>query len=88
MSAAPFQFTTELLTKLVPFTVSVNPGPPAVVKLGESEVSVGTRLSIVNGCDVSEVPPPGAGFDTVTGIVPPLVRSLLGTAAVKTVALV
>ena len=38
---APFQRTTEPLTKLLPFTVSVKAGPPAAALLGESEVNVG-----------------------------------------------
>ena len=38
---APFQRTTEPLTKLLPFTVSVGAGPPAAALLGEREVNVG-----------------------------------------------
>ena len=38
---APFQRTTEPLTKLLPVVVSVKPGPPAVGLLGDSAVRVG-----------------------------------------------
>ena len=86
--ATPFQFTTEVLTKFVPFTVNVKPAPPTVAELGERDVSVGTPLSIMNVCGVGDMPPPGAGLNTVTGTVPPVTRSLLGTVAVKTVGLV
>ena len=37
---APFQRTIAPDTKPVPFTVSVNAGPPAAVLLGESDVNV------------------------------------------------
>ena len=41
---APFQSTTELLTKLLPFTVSVKACPPAAALLGErGGVNVGDR---------------------------------------------
>jgi len=62
---APFHFTRLPATKLVPVTVTVKPGPPAVALLGESEVAVGTGLLTVKFCD-REVPPPGAGLNTVT----------------------
>ena len=38
----PFHCTTELLTKPVPLTVSVNAGPPGVAEGGLSPVMVGT----------------------------------------------
>jgi hypothetical protein len=41
----PFHLTTEPLTKLVPFTVRVNPAPPAVADVGLRLVVVGTGLS-------------------------------------------
>ena len=41
----PFQLTVEVETKLVPFTVNVNPPLPAVVELGLIEVVVGTGLA-------------------------------------------
>src|SRR5947207_2348522 len=42
--AAPFQRTTDPLTKFVPFTVSVKGAAPEVAVLGESDPSVGTGL--------------------------------------------
>lgn len=42
--AAPAKFTVEVFTKFVPFTVSVNAGPPAAALVGESVVIVGTGL--------------------------------------------
>jgi hypothetical protein len=37
----PFQTATELLLKLPPFTVKVNPTPPAAALLGEIELTEG-----------------------------------------------
>jgi hypothetical protein len=37
----PFHVTTELLLKLLPFTVRTKPSPPAVAVLGESELTEG-----------------------------------------------
>jgi hypothetical protein len=47
VSAVPLQFTVEPETKLVPFTVSVNPAPPAVAQVGLSELMVGTALMVI-----------------------------------------
>src|SRR6266850_7703923 len=41
---APFQRTTEPLTKFVPLTVRVNAGPPAVADIGFRLVVVGVGL--------------------------------------------
>src|SRR5205809_972490 len=46
VSAAPFQFTVEPETKFLPFTVSVNCGPPAPMQVGLIEETVGV-LAIV-----------------------------------------
>jgi len=43
----PFHFTTDVETKFVPLTVSVNCGSPAVFEVGEIDVVVGTGLLIV-----------------------------------------
>jgi xanthosine utilization system XapX-like protein len=47
VSAVPFQFTVEPETKLVPLTVKVNPGPPAVAQVGLSELIVGLALIVI-----------------------------------------
>ena len=48
VSTVPFQFTVEPETKLLPFTVSVNPvGLPAVAQVGLSELIVGTALIVI-----------------------------------------
>jgi hypothetical protein len=51
-SVEPLKFTTEVGTKFVPFTVSVNPGLPAVVEVGLIEVVVGAgfvRVTVIAG---------------------------------------
>ena len=75
MRSAPFHRTTDELMKFVPVAVSVNAAPPAAALLGESELSVGTGLLIVNVCAL-EAPPPGVGLKTVTGAVPGVAMSL------------
>jgi hypothetical protein len=45
--APPLNFTTDVDTNPVPFTVNVNAAPPAVALVGESEVSVGDGLLMV-----------------------------------------
>ena len=54
---APFQFTVEVETNLVPFTVKVNCALPAVVEVGQIEVMVGTGLLIVRVSVALPVPP-------------------------------
>jgi hypothetical protein len=61
----PPKLTVEVETKLVPFTVRVNCGPPAVAQVGLSELMVGTGLLIVN-VTAFDVPPAGVGLTTVT----------------------
>jgi hypothetical protein len=78
----PFQFTVEPETKAVPFTVSVNPAPPAVAEVGLRPVVVRTALLIVKVWAL-EVPPPGAGFATVTEAVPAVAMSAAVIAAVN-----
>ena len=46
-SGVPFQFTVEVETKFVPFTVNVNCAPPAVVQVGLSELIVGRALIVI-----------------------------------------
>ena len=73
-------FTTEVDTKPDPLTVSVKPAPPAVALAGDSEVSAGTGLVIAKAW-AFEVPPPGAGFVTVTFTLPAAAISAAGTVA-------
>jgi hypothetical protein len=84
--AEPFQLTVEVETKLVPFTVKVNEPLPAVVEVGLIEVMVGTGLLMLK-VTAFDVPPPGAGFTTVTDAVPALAIRAAGTVAVSCVAL-
>lgn len=87
--ALPLNFTTELLTKLEPLTVSVNAADPAAMVEGCSVVIAGTGLlaAVMVNVTAFDVPPPGAGFVTVTAGVPLLVTSLAGIAAVSCVEL-
>jgi len=66
----------------VPFTVSVKPELPAAIETGEMEVVVGTGFRTVKVC-AFEVPPPGAGFTTVTEFVPAFAMSVLVIVAVS-----
>jgi hypothetical protein len=81
VSANPFHFTTEVVMKPEPFTVSVKAGPPAVALAGEREVTVGVGFLIVNVSGF-DAPPPGPGFVTITGTVPAVARSVAGIWAV------
>jgi hypothetical protein len=47
VSAVAFQFTVEVETKFVPFTVNVNPGPPAAAQVGLMEPIVGLALMVI-----------------------------------------
>jgi hypothetical protein len=46
-SGVPFQFTVEVETKFVPFTVNVNCASPAVAQVGLSELIVGRALIVI-----------------------------------------
>jgi len=63
----PFQFTLELLTKLVPVTISENAIPPAAPEDGFKPEIAGTGLSGASMKNVRlfDVPPPGVGVNTV-----------------------
>jgi hypothetical protein len=51
VSGEPFQFTVEVETKFVPFTVNVNCGPPGVTQVGSIELIVGLApMVITNVC--------------------------------------
>jgi hypothetical protein len=62
---ALFHCTTAVFRKLLPFTVNVNAGPPAIAEFGTSDVSAATGV-VISNISVLDVPPPGAGFTTVT----------------------
>jgi len=80
----PLNRTIELELKFVPLTVSVNPDAPANLLAGEMSVVVGTGLFTVKVC-VLELPPPGAGFTTLTKKIPATARSEVAMAAVTCV---
>jgi len=87
----PFQFTTWPFTKLAPVTVKVNPtglqyGVEAIcVVEAESAVMVGARIGKeIAGLDM---PPPGAGVNTVTCAVPADARSAVGMKVLSCVSL-
>jgi len=67
----PFHWTCEVLLKLFPLTVSVNPALPAGADAGVIPLVAGTGLgaTIVNAWAL-DVPPPGAGVTTVTLALP------------------
>lgn len=83
----PPHCTTEVLMKLLPFTVRVKAPEPALALFGEREVSAGTGLGATVTLNVTEfdVPPPGNGLNTVTAGVPTAVTSLAGMEAVSCV---
>jgi hypothetical protein len=72
------KFTVAPTTKPLPFKVSVNAAPPAAALVGAIDVKAGAGLLIVNTCAL-EVPPPGAGFVTVTFTGPGVTMSAAGT---------
>jgi hypothetical protein len=82
----PFHCTVDPCTKPEPLTVRVNPGPPAIELDGATEVPIGPGLLMENTRG-AEVPPPGAGVNTVIWTVPAVAMSLDEIAAVIWVAL-
>ena len=82
----PLNLTFELETKFVPFTVIVNPASPTVLLDGEMLVVVGTGLFTVK-VRAFDVPPPGAGLNTVILNVPAVFKSLARMVAVSSLSL-
>ena len=81
----PFHLTCELALKPAPVIVSRKPGPPASTRSGLKPAILGTGLgavSMLNG-KAFDVPPPGAGLNTVTLAVPAAARSGAETIAVN-----
>jgi hypothetical protein len=72
----PLIFTDAPLTKLVPFTVRVNPFPPLITLGEERPAIVGTGLGAMTVKLIAgEVPPPGVGVNTEIEYVPATARS-------------
>ena len=80
--AVPLNVPVAPLTKFVPLMVNVNAAPPAVALAGANDVIAGTGLLMLKVC-APEVPPPGAGLDTVTFTAPAMAIAAAGTAAVN-----
>jgi hypothetical protein len=84
----PFHCTTDAEIKFVPFTVSVNAAPPAAALPGDKPLTAGAGLALVMvNVKAFEVPPPGAGLNTVTRAVPAAAILVAGIVAVSWVAL-
>ena len=81
------KFTVAPVTKPVPVRVNVNAAPPAVAEVGAMEVSVGPAAALIVKERFADVPPPGAGFVTVTVAVPAVAISAAMIDAVSCVAL-
>jgi len=82
---APFQRTTEVEVKLLPVTISTNPGLPASAVFGFRLTSVGAGgggAVMVNGNGFETSPP---GLRTVTFAVPGVAKLEAGTIAVNCV---
>src|SRR5438874_3865491 len=67
VSAAPLQFTIEVETKFMPFTVNVNCESPAEAQVGLSELMVCTAL-IVNVTAPDVAPHPPTVIEAVPGV--------------------
>jgi hypothetical protein len=72
--AEPLTWTTDPLTKLEPFTVSVKLGPKTRAVAGEILEMVGTGLSTAS-VKAADVPPPGEGLNTVIERLAPVATS-------------
>ncbi len=87
MRLVPFHCTTEPATKPLPFTVKVKDEPPAEADVGLRLVIAGTGLgAVIVKLWAFDVPPPGAGLDTVTWAVPADAMSAAAITALSWVA--
>src|SRR6266496_313094 len=68
VSAVPFQFTVEVETKFVPFTVNVKSGPPGARQVGSMVVMDGVAMIVK--ITAFDDPPQGPGLITVIEAVP------------------
>lgn len=83
---APFHCTCDAATNPLPFTVRVKAAEPVATAAGAMVEMTGAGLSMANAAD-GDVPPPGAGFTTVSAAIPAEVRSAAVIATVNCVAL-
>src|SRR5580692_1916326 len=81
------KFTVAPVTNPVPVRVNVKAAPPTVTEVGAREVRVGAEAVLIVNDTEPDVPPPGAGFVTVTGAVPAVAISAAVMAAANCVAL-
>jgi len=81
------KFTVAPVTKPAPVRVSVKAAPLTVAEAGAIELSAGPETALIVNDRVPDVPPPGAGFVTVTVAVPAVAISAAVIAAVNCVAL-
>ena len=81
--APPLNSTTELETKLLPLTVSVNAASPTLAMGGSSNASVGAGFSTASG-KANDVPP-GPGLTTCTEKVWIVARSPIVTGTVNVI---
>jgi hypothetical protein len=72
-SVLPFQFTVEPETKLVPFTVNVNCGPPAAMQVGLSELIVGAARIVITRVAVAALQDPAPLLVLMVTLVVPAV---------------
>jgi hypothetical protein len=74
VSAVPLHLTVEPDTKLVPFTVNVNPvGLPAVAQVGLSELMVGTALIVITSVALAVLQGPAPLLAVIVTLVVPAV---------------
>ena len=85
---APFQRTTDALTKPLPATVNVNALEPAAIEAGDNEEITGAAAGVITeNAAPPDTPPPGAGLATVTVADPEAATSAAVIAAASCVAL-
>jgi hypothetical protein len=72
-SGLPSQFTVEPETKLVPFTVSVNSGPPAAIQVGLIELIVGAVAIVITKVAVAALQVPAPLLAVMVTLVVPAV---------------
>jgi len=73
VSGPPFQFTVEPETKLLPFTVSVNCGPPAAMQVGLIELIVGALPIVITRVALAELQEPAPLLAVIVTLVVPAV---------------